>query len=191
MISKTLLKLVDRAILPALLLLCAKVVGTVLANYYWHLAWDFTDTGITYFSQEDYVLANSYSSLLMFAVVFLGLVATIIKSRVFHEKVVSPRLSAKLASMGASSLIVTSYDLYSSALIWLSYGWLTTFVLAVSAYFHLNYSWVTLVALGLTGAATLLMVVDVERELKEGKQDGLFSSSQLVKTLDFKDLSLD
>jgi|GEM_PF-506383 len=192
MASKTLLQLVDRAIMPALLLLTAKVVGTVVANYYFGLAWDLTPTGLTYFSQDDYLKANSYSSLVMFLVVFLGLVIVFVKARFLDERKIPPRLTARLASLGWQSLVLTSFQLYSRMVVWLAYGWLTTLVLIVSAYFHLSYLWLAELALALTTVMTLLLVWEVERGMRDSQallDEEDSAAAPPIKVWEFKDVT--
>jgi len=163
--SKTLVRLIDEAILPAVLLVAAKIVGTVLVCRYFNLAWDLSASGIVLFSSQNYLVANSYSSLIMFGFIVLGLIWVLAKSHVFVENHIPPTLAARLAKRGWSSLVKTSFEAYSNAFIWLSYAWLVTLILGLQALYGLSYWWVAGVALLVSIIATSLVALDIERDV--------------------------
>lgn len=191
MAAKTLTRLIDKAILPAVVLLTAKVVGAVVVSRYFGLAWDFTPQGLTYFSSASYLRANSYSSLLMFLAVMAGLVWVLVKAHWLHETHISPMLASRLSTWGWKSYLKTTVEIYSEATVWFSYAWLTALVLLVQSYFQLCYSWVAGVTLALTLAFTVFFVWDVERELQATARPAEEPEPREETILRFKDLSLE
>lgn len=165
MVSKTLVKLIDEAVIPAVALVSAKVLGSILVAEYLNLNWEMSKTGLVFSSSEEFVAANSYSSLIMFGFVVLGLAWVVIRARSLHETHITPRLSARLASLRMLPLVQDTKTIYSSAFVWLSYTWLTTVILGVQAFTGTTYSWVAIVALIVSLKATWFIVSDVEKEV--------------------------
>jgi len=184
--SKTLVRLIDEAILPAVLLVVAKIFGTVLVCRYFNLSWDFSSSGIVFFSSQDYLLANSYSSLIMFGFVVLGLVWVLIRSHVFVENHIPPTLAARLAKRGWSTLVKTSFVAYSKAFVWLSYAWLVTLILGLQALYGLSYWGVAGVAFLVSVVATGLLAVDIERDVVSPVEDRKDDGPETI--LDFTEL---
>jgi len=165
--SKTLVRLIDEAILPAVLLVVAKIFGTVLVCRYFNLSWDFSSSGIVFFSSQDYLLANSYSSLIMFGFVVLGLVWVLIRSHVFVENHIP-------------------FVAYSKAFVWLSYAWLVTLILGLQALYGLSYWGVAGVAFLVSVIATGLLAVDIERDVVSPVEDRKDDGPETI--LDFTEL---
>ncbi len=172
MFSKVLTKLIDRAIVPAFLLLGARLISIVLVSRYLKLDFELSKTGLVFGSVEDYVKVNSYSALVMVAVLILGLLFVLIKSIVFHESHIKPSVTSKLFSLNISSLIQNSFDLYTQGAIWLSYAYLLLIVSGIMTLSSLMYKWVFFITLGSTILATVLFVFDVEEEIKVSKENG-------------------
>jgi len=173
MLSKTLIKLVDEAIVPAFTLVAAKILSTVIVNGALNLTWDVKGLGLVYYSMPEFLKANSYSSLVMFFVILLFTLWVAFKSHVLHDSHVHPHTSVRLVSLNLPYLIQSSFELYSQATVWLSYSWLTTIILGVMLFSGLIYGWVFYVALGLTLFTTLALILDIERDLVIKKEDSL------------------
>lgn len=171
MVSKTLVKLIDEAILPAVVLVAAKILSAVIVTESLGLKWNWQDFGMTYYSSADFLKANSYSSLLMFGVILLATVWVLFKSHILHSTHISPATSVKMVGFNLSRLIQSTFELYSQATVWLSYSWLTAILLGILAFSGLIYAWVFYVALGASLLTTVLMVVDVEREITIQNED--------------------
>jgi len=165
MVYKSLVRLIDKAVLPAALLLSSKILGVIGVNYIYHLGWSFTSTGLVFYSQKDFVLANSYSSLFMFAVIFLGLLFTLIQALFFHDSHIAPNMAVFLKGRGWEYLIKGGFEVYSAAFVWLSYAWLTTVILFYQNSFGALYSWVLYICFAVSFVATLMVLLDIELEL--------------------------
>lgn len=166
MFSKILVKLIDQSIVPAILLLSVRIVSVVLVSNNLGIQYSVGASGFEFTSQSDYVLINSYSTLFMVGALALGLFYIIIKSLVFHDTHISPRLTAKLFSLRLPAFIQNSFELFSQGVVWLSYIFLITLVSGMMSLFDLMYSWVFYVSLIVCVVATSIIVLDVEREVR-------------------------
>lgn len=171
MFSKILVKLIDEAIVPAISLLSVRVLSVVALGRYLDIPFAFSSTGFVYQNAEDFVLVNSYSLLSMIIVVTLGLVYILTKAYLFHDSHVKPGATAKLFSLRLTSFIQSSFDLYSQGAIWMSYSYLLMFVAGIMGVFGLVYMWVFFVSIFLSIMATILFVIDVEKELYPEETD--------------------
>jgi hypothetical protein len=175
MLSKVLIKLIDRAIVPAILLLATRVVSIVLICRYLGLPVKISKSGFVFESFTDFVKVNSYSTLVMTIILVIGLFYILIKSLVFHDSHIKPALSAKVFSLKVQHVIQNSFHLYSEAAIWLSYAYLLLIFSVIMLVSKLLYNWVFYVTLGVTLIATILFIIDVEEEIKMkglNKSDG-------------------
>jgi len=182
MFSRILIKLVDEAIFPAILLLATRLVSMFLVSKYLGINFEMKGNGILFVNLEDYVKVNSYSTLFMVSAVVIGLVFIILKSFVFHDSHISPGFSAKLYTLKVPSLIQTSFDIYSQGTIWLSYLYLLLMTSVVMSLFGILYSWVLFIALIATVVATAFFIMDVEHEIKidKNKETEYDSDSQYL-----------
>jgi hypothetical protein len=165
MFSRILVKLIDQAIMPAILLLSARLISVVLISKYLALTFTINASGFAFQSLQEYVQVNSYSTLVILAALTIGLAYILLKSFAFHETHITPGLSAKLFSLKMPSLIQSSYELYSQGVIWLSYLFLITIVAGIMSFFGLLYAYVFYTGLALVVFSTVLFIFDVETEL--------------------------
>lgn len=166
MFSRILVKLVDEAIFPAVMLLSTRLISMFLITQYLEAPFEIRPSGMLFTSLHDYVLINSYSILFMTIALATGLGIIILKSFVFHDSHIKPELSAKLHALRASSLIHNSFEIYSTGTIWLSYLYLLLVVASVMALFGVIYGWVLFTIFLITIVSTALFIIDVEHELR-------------------------
>ena len=171
MFSKTLIKLIDQAIFPAVLIISAKIIGVVFFIKYFDASFSSSGTQLIFSNLNDFIAVNSYSSLFMFIAVLSGLVWVVVKAHVFHDTHIKPSLSARMFELSMDDLIHTNEVIFSQAFIWLSYAWMTTIMFGIHAYFELSYWWVFFVALGVSIIATAALAIDVEREIISDKKN--------------------
>lgn len=164
MYSKSLVKLIDEALIPAIILIAAKILGVTFVNYFYSLSWFFQGSAITYKTMREFLLANSYSNLVMYSVILFGLSWVLIRAHYLHETHVHPKLAAQLARWNLAHLVEGTFEIYHEALVWISYLWLTTLLFGVESYFGLSYLWVFGLSLLFACVATVLFVADVEKE---------------------------
>lgn len=169
MFSRILIKLVDEAIFPAILLLAIRLISMFTVSKYLGIGFEVRNNGILFVNLPDYVKVNSYSTFFMVMALVIGIVFIILKSYAFHESHITPELSAKLYSLKAHSLIQSSFDIYSQGTVWLSYLYLLLAVSAVMSLFGMIYSWVLFVVLIATVMSTAFFIIDIEHEMKINK----------------------
>lgn len=165
MFSKILIRLVDQAIIPAFTLLVARIVSVVALSNLLDLPYVVTASGFVFADQEAYLKINSYSLLFMLIIVSLGIGYVLFKSFAFHETHITPKMTAKLFSLRLSSLIQTSFDIYSQGMVWISYVYLMFFVITLMSLFGLIYAWVFLVSLVITLLVSAAFILDIEAEI--------------------------
>ncbi|MEA2020663.1 MAG: hypothetical protein U9M98_03030 [Patescibacteria group bacterium] len=166
MISKTLLKLIDEAILPAVVVIAGKVLGVAILSI--HINVPFTlDLGTL--AEHHAATINKYSNLFSYSAVTLGMVFILIRSYLFHTTHISPKITLRLYDLNLTSLIETTYELFHQAVVWLSYQWLLTILFLLQSYWNLV-SWeYSLAILFVTLIFTSIFIIDVDREIKIAK----------------------
>lgn len=181
MFSKILIKLIDQAIVPAVFLLAVKIISTILVGKYLNIDYTFGPTGFVYGSVQDYVLVNSYSTFAMVAALAVGLFYVLLKSLVFHDTHITPRLTAKLFSLRLSNFMQSSFDLYSQGAIWMSYSYLLLVISAIMAAFEMILPWVFYSSLVLTVISTILFILDVENEMSiRAESHGITNDEDII-----------
>lgn len=168
-LSRSLLKLIDEAIVPCLLVFAAKLLGLVVVNGWLNLSWDPTGASLlplfSYRSPEAFLLANSWSNLLVLVVILAGILSVLLRAHVFHTSHISPRLSVSLINKQLTSLAVNSWEVYHQAVVWLAYLWLALVLFALQAMYGVSWWWLDIAGTLLALLLTWLLVVDVEREI--------------------------
>ena len=179
MFSRILLKLIDQAIVPAVLLLTARVLSVICISRQLSIPYEITGSGFTFGSLQDYVKVNSYSALVIIAVLAIGLGYVLLKASIFHDTHIKPGTAAKMFSLNLQPLIQSSLDIYSQGAIWLSYSYLVTAAVGLMSLFDMIVPWVFYVALASSIVSTVVLILDVENELAESKADSSFNESEL------------
>jgi uncharacterized membrane protein YphA (DoxX/SURF4 family) len=169
MLSKVLLKLIDKAIIPALLLLASRIVSIILVSNHLDIEYKITKAGFIFSNSYEYTKVNSYSVVVMTFLLLIGLGYVLSKSVFFHDSHIKPSITTRLFSLKAQSLIQNSYEIYTQGAIWLSYAYLLLVVSGIMTMSGLLYKWVFYLILGVTLLATLLLVLDVEEEVDISK----------------------
>ncbi|MEI6886871.1 MAG: hypothetical protein WCK31_01385 [bacterium] len=178
--SKTLVKLVDSAIFPAALLIVSKVLGLVLTNNIFGLNWGIDhqieqfqlfSVQILYTDHASIITATTYSNLIMYGVIFIGLVVRIIQARFLHNEHISPRLLTKLAENNLLTIVKTSFDIYLEGSIWLAFSWLAWFIVFINFVLELNSLGFCLSILLVQILATTIFFRQINREFEESKKN--------------------
>lgn len=172
MFSKSLVKLIDEAIIPAITLVVAKVLGVLLVSRIKGLIFEVSFKSrllplptLVFSSYQDYITVNSHSNLIMLGVMSLGLIWILLKANLLHDTHISPKLAAHLARLRLSHLISTTFEAYHQALVWYGFAWFTTILMVFYAYLGLAYKSFALVAFLVVLNLTWFFIFDVEREI--------------------------
>ncbi len=167
-LSRSLLKIIDEAIIPGLLILAAKVIGLVAANYWYNLSWDGTTSVfplLQYRSEQAFFIANTVSNLFVLAVILVGFLVMLIKAHTLHGSHISPKLSTKLVQKQLTGLVVSSWELYHQAVVWLAFMWLTLILFCIHALLGVTPWWLPLSGTLVALLFTWLLIIDVEKEI--------------------------
>lgn len=162
MVSRTLLKLIDEAILPAIALIAAKIIGVALLSM--QLGLDLT-LNLKSIEEPNASLVNTYSNLFSYGAIALGLSFILARAYFFHSSHISPQITLRLSSRNFTTIISTTYELFHQAVVWLSYLWLMSFLFLVQSYWKLVPMNIALGTLVVTLIFTCFFVWDVDREI--------------------------
>lgn len=173
MVTKSISKLIDQAILPAAILIVGKMAGLFLTVYFMHL--NFTVEPATFLKilptihfadHTSYILAENYSNLAMFTLASIGTIFVITRAHFLHQSHISPKVQAKLARFNLESLIASSYKLYHQAAIWLTFLWLSTGFLMLSTIAKITYPQISIIALIVAANFSWVFALDIEKEIQ-------------------------
>lgn len=178
MVPKTVIKLIDEAIIPAIILICAKVFGLIGASLLFDLSFTLSQRkilsilpSVSFSSFQDYVTAENYSNLAMFIAAAAGTIFILVKAHFFHESHIHPKLQAKLVKLNLETLITPSYHLYHQAAIWLTFLWLTVAFLFISSVLKITYPQITIIAFIVAANFSWVFAIDVEKEIELSKNN--------------------
>ncbi len=123
-----------------------------------------TPAGIVYNDFDKFIFVNSASNILVFATLSLGLFYLLIKAFFLHDIHISPKLSAFLYVQNMQKLITTSVTLYTNLFAWLLFSYLMVFLILFQAILLYESYVVFLITLFITVFATILVVMDLEKD---------------------------
>lgn len=173
MVAKSLTKLIDEAIIPAMFLILAKMTGLFLASYFLDLEFEIKTASfakilpsLNFVNFTDYVKAENYSNLTMFLVAATGCALTLVRAHLFHSSHIHPKLHSRLVSLNLESLVSSTYHLYHQAAIWLIFLWLTCAFLATSTLIGITYPLISVIAFIIAANFSWVLAIDIEREVE-------------------------
>lgn len=173
MLSKSLSRLIDEAILPAVLLVGSKFLSVILIATLSNSAFNFTFgrflfllPSLSFSTFEAYIFSNSYSNLFTYAVLASGCAFILLRAHFFHSSHVTPTLAAKLVRLRLSSLVSDTFTIYHQAFVWFSFIWLFTIFLLIEAFLNILYPWIAIIGFLISLNMSWFLVSDVEEELE-------------------------
>src|SRR3972149_12219643 len=173
MVAKSLVKFIDEAIIPALLLILAKGAGLFLSVFFLRLPFDLEFRSIfgilpsfRFATLQGYITAENYSNLAMFVAVAAGAIIVILKAHFLHESHIHPKLHARLISLNMEKLFQSSYHLYHQATIWLIFLWLTFGFFTLSSISKITYPQITIAAFLIVANLSWVFALDLEKEIE-------------------------
>ncbi|MCL5412010.1 MAG: hypothetical protein M1150_04765 [Patescibacteria group bacterium] len=175
MFNFSILKIIDEAILPAFLVVGAKIGGVLIVTKLFALDFTLTQSSffsiplIGYSSSDSLTVVNTVSSILTTMMVMLGLGWVLIKAHHFHASHIHPKLATKLAQNGLENLIQDSFEIYHQALVWLSLLWFTFFLSVTQFYYGVLAAWAVIAILAFGLILSLIFILDVKKEIDLGE----------------------
>ena len=170
--SKSIITLLDKALLPAAVMIFGKFIGVAITLRLFNLPWTVGQVANSVFSNgniiraEDLKTVISYSDLIMYIVVALGMVLILVRAIYLHNSHIKPSLVARLANYNLLSLIRDSYDVYHSAAVWLIFTWVANTIVIINALSGQSFPWVAAIATIASIVATLVLFQDVYKEIE-------------------------
>uniref|UniRef100_A0A7C5URN5 Uncharacterized protein n=1 Tax=candidate division CPR3 bacterium TaxID=2268181 RepID=A0A7C5URN5_UNCC3 len=172
--SKILVKLLDVAVFPAALIIAGKACGVMLMNVIYRLSWDVESVTkaivvphIVYPSYDQAIAVASYSNLIMYIVIFIGIAYIILKAFYLHDSHISPQLVLKLARVNLLKMVQTSFEVYHQAFVWFAYQVIATIFIVINYINNITYGWVAISTTVVTLLTFWILVKDVEMELQK------------------------
>lgn len=169
--SAFILKLLDEAILPAVLVFCFKIGSLIFLAKSLKVSFVISDNRLVFERLHDLVWANNLSNLFLLGLLLAGTGWVLVRLHFFHESHLSPSLLPRILEADLEFAISTSFNLFHQAFVWLSLGTLVTFALFVQALFGLTSPALLVLALGQLIFLMAATIVDFEREVKIEKTD--------------------
>lgn len=168
-VTQILIRLIDHSIFPAVLVIASKIIGIFIFLRFYNVSYKISGLKLVLENPDDYILVNTFSSVLMLASIVAGLFLVIFKANVLHNTHISPNLSTKLHDMNLEELISSTKTVYSQCYIWVAYVWLLTFILAIQWHFGLSAWWLIYVCLGFASFSSLFLALDLHKEFAADK----------------------
>lgn len=169
MASRVLLRLIEEAIVPAIIIFVAKLFAVVFLIQWLGAQWQFNTLSafpsVSFTDGATLLFVDSYSNLFMFIVAVMGLAWVLTKAHHFHDTHISPRFVLQLLSWNLTGIISTSNDLFHEGVVWFSYVWLATLFIGLHVLMGTTFLWVFIVALLVSIVMTWFLVSDIEREV--------------------------
>src|SRR3990167_7866107 len=177
MVAKSLVKFIDEAIVPAVLLILVKGIGLFATVVFLNLQFTLEYRSIfgilpsfRFATLQGYITAENYSNLAMFAAVAAGAVIVVLKAHYLHESHIHPKLHARLIALKLERLAQSSYHLYHQAAIWLVFLWLTFGFLTLSSIAKITYPQITIVAFLISANLSWVFALDLEKEIELSRE---------------------
>ena len=165
-------ELLDLAILPAALLICAKAAGIALLNSLLQLDWGIQSIAnavfsvrVVYANASEAVLVTNYTNLFMFVMVLAGAIVVTSKSLLFHNRKASPYFVLKLARYDLLHLLKNSLHIYKETFVWSVFLILTTVYVCISALNGQTQGWVAGISAMFTLTFLWVIVQNIEEEI--------------------------
>lgn len=174
--SKSLVKLIDTALVPASLMVLTKLVSVYVISAIIGASWTIKDVGLTLLSARTAVpldqLApiSTASDVILFLVMAIGFGWQLIQAVYLHDTHINPRLLAKLADKDLLDLVKGSFELFHGSSVWLIFTWITTLTIWINTATSKTHAIVSLLATAFSIGFTVLLLEDVYREIDTGKR---------------------
>ncbi len=180
--SKSFLKLVDYAIVPAIAIILGKIVGIAIVSAALGIPVSLREysesilNAAPYVPLQDLSVVASFSDLIMFAFSAGVFSFSIFQAVYLHDSHIKPTLAVRLINKGLWRLIQNSYEIYHSSFVGLIFLWLATIAIIINAAIGLTYVWVVVIAVVISSLLSLILLQDVYREVENlRKSPGQYS----------------
>lgn len=151
------IKLVDRAILPFVLLIATTLLaifaGSLLFNISWGVNLQPLENNFLFFqfaNSADLATIINFSDSIVVLTCGLGFVWTIFRANHLNIDKTHPRLISRLYGKGKDFWLTTTGQVYHDSTVWLGLSWLVLFLVLINVYQGLTSKFVLGMSLALT-----------------------------------------
>lgn len=173
MVAKSIVKLIDEAIIPAVTIILGKLIGLYLASYFFKLNFEIVPSSflkvlpaVHFNDPQSYILAENYSNLAMLFAASIGTIFVTFRAHFLHSSHIPPALHQKLIRLNLESLIAPTYSLYHQAATWLTYLWLVTAFITVSSILGITFPQISIIAFIIAANFSWIFALDIQREIE-------------------------
>lgn len=177
MVSKSIIKLIDEAIIPVLILIVAKMVSLFAVSLAFSFPFEIKAQGflnilpaVSFKNMADYIVAENYSNFVMLIVVSLGTFFVLIRAHFFHTSHIHPKLHARLVRLNLESLIAPSYHLYHQAAVWIVFLWLSVGFLILTSTIGTTYPQIAMIGFAIAANFSWIFALDIEKEVELSRE---------------------
>ena len=169
---RSLLRLIEYSILPAVVIILAKFGGIYFAAALFNIQIDLTASATSWLTfqnlvaAKDIVVVSSYSDLFMYLGVAIGMSVILVQALYLHDSHISPNMVNRLAKNNLLSLIRSSFDLYHSGVVWLIFLWLANILILVNTIRSLTDLWTLFICTIFTISYSIIFVKDLFAEIE-------------------------
>jgi len=172
--TNTLVKIIDKSLLPAILIIFSKIVGIYIFSSLFGIDISFETVSGNLFkvtpiidsSVDQIQTLSTYSDIFMFIVLSVGFIVITIQSLFFHESHINIAMIAKLAEHNLLDWIKSSYELYHTAITWFIFIWLTVIIIMINSILDKTEFWVFIVAFIFSISLSVILIRDMIKEIK-------------------------
>jgi hypothetical protein len=174
-VSRSLLKLVDYSLFPALIIVSSKAIGVFVVSRLYGVNISLREfiNSIDKFqpaiSQAKVVQINTFSDLIMYISIATIFSIVLVRAVFFHNSHVKPTLVSRLIEKNMFHLIKNSYEIYHEGAVALGLLWLTNIVILINYSLGRTEFLVLALASITTVILSLIFFSDVHREIENIK----------------------
>ncbi len=174
--SKSLIRLVDEAILPAFLIIGLKAIAIAGVNNILSLSYYYQNFGKIYYPKPfDALLVNTYSDFFVFFLFFLCIAVILIKLLYFSDNKTNPSIILKLAKANKMHFIQTSLEIYHILFVWMVFFTGIVVYILIRVIYFIDYPLIILPIAVIYMTVIWVIIKEVERDiikrLEFGKQN--------------------
>lgn len=121
-------------------------------------------------SSSDLVTISTYSDLILYFVMCIGMSWVLLQATHFHDTHISPQLLMKLSSNNLFGLIKSSYEIYHQAAVWTLFIWLASITIWINVALGKTVPWMGAITVIANVVFTIVLLHDVHREIDLSKR---------------------
>ena len=179
---RIILKLIDTAILPSLLVFSIKFVSLILLSFLWQIPFVLSADGLIFNNSVDLYTVNNVSNLIQLGLTLLGLSLALIRLTSLTSGALKPSLLAKIVSARLESFITSLREAYVTAAVWLILTSTVTISLLIQAVVATSSFSVFALSASLLVLGCFVLLLCLDRDLHPSAQGG--SVTIVEETLD-------